>query len=445
MIGTNSMTGRTTPSRAMSEQVGREPARHGRWLRLVPVIVAIMTGALLAPGVASAATSQYGFSGDAYGTQVNVGSLVKSGPSALVTLGCTTETGVSKSNTVATVNVPDLVTTGTIVTTADTLQTNTGVATRTTADTQNVNLLGGLIQADLVKAVSTTSHDASGFQVSAAGSTFVNLVVAGSAVSATTAPNTTITLLGLGKVVLNEQTSFVNSKRASLTVNMIHVYITDPANPLGIPTGTEIVISHARSALGGPVVGVLDGFAFGTKVNALDSLLISGPSAPVYMPCLGTNGVLKTNEVATINVPGVFDTGTVKDTAQGTVSLSSATGETTSTIQSVDLLSGLVTATVVKADAHASSDGTTPTFSDAGSGFLTLSVSGHPEITADVGPNTKVTLAGIGTLWLHRVITTSTSIEVRMIDLIITDASNPAGLAIGTHVQVAVAHASVHT
>lgn len=417
---------------------------RGRRSRLATaMLVTAAAAVLLAPISANAATQVHAFSGDAYGTKVNVGSIVKSGPTSLVSLGCTSEVGITKQNTVATVDALPLAKAGVVNTKAETLETSTGVATRTTAETAGVNLLAGLIRADLVRAVSTTSRDSNGFHTSAEGSTFANLVVGLTSISATPAPNTTISLAGVGKVVLNEQLRKVGGKSASLTVNMIHVYVTITNDLLGIKAGTEIVVSHARSALGGPAVALLDGFAYGSKANVAD-LVISGPQAFVGMPCLGTNGKVKTNVIAGINVPGIINSGTVKSTAQGTATSTEASGETTSTVESLNLLNGLVKATVVKADAHASSDGNTSQFSDAGSTFLSLSVAGHPQISANVAKNTKVELAGIGTLYLHRVIKKSTSIEVRMIELVITDGGNPLGLALGSNIRVAVAKASVH-
>ena len=98
---------------------------------------------------------------------------------------------------------------------------------------------------------------------------------------------------------------------------------------------------------------------------------------------------------------------------------------------------------MVKADAHASNSGGTLTFSDDGSMFVDLHVAGFPDIGDDVPPNTRLHIVGLGTLWLHRVIQTSNSIEVRMIEVIVTEA-NSFGIAIGTDIRVAVAEASVH-
>jgi hypothetical protein len=403
--------------------------------------LAVLASLLAIPDAASAelAPARFAYTGNAYGTKVSVGSTVKSGPSAYITLGCTTSAGVQKSNTVLDVNVAPLAFSGTVRTTANTSASPT--KSQTTAETEKVNLLGGAVTADLVRAVSSTTRSSGAFQTSSAGSTLVNLRIGTTVISATPGPNTRVNLDGLGYVILNEQVRSVSATKASLTVNMIHAFVTVP-NDLGFPLGTDIIVSHAQSGLAGPTDVFLDGRAYGTSLR-VGSLVKSGPSAVVYMPCTGTNGRILTNSLLTVNIPGVLTSGTLRNTAQGTVTANTATGVTTATIEKVNLLGGLVTADVVKAVARASSDGTTNTFSDEGSSLLNLSVSGHPEITAETGPNTKVVLAGLGTLYIHRVIRTSTSIEVRMIELVVQQ-TNTYGLAVGTVLRVAVAEASVH-
>jgi hypothetical protein len=161
------------------------------------------------------------------------------------------------------------------------------------------------------------------------------------------------------------------------------------------------------------------------------------------MGCLGTNGALKTKSIALVQVPPLFSVGEVVDTALGTVNSTSAAGELTSTIQTIDVVSSLVTASLIKADAHATSTGGTFTFSDDGTMFVDLHVAGFPDINDDVPANTRLSIAGLGTLWLRRTIQTPNSIEVRMIEVIVTVA-NIYGIQIGTDIRVGVAEASVH-
>lgn len=289
--------------------------------------------------------------------------------------------------------------------------------------------------------MSSTRHDSSGFHTSAKGTSFTSLHVAGVDITGTVPRNTRISLTGFGYVVLNEQIRHIGSRTASLTVNAVHLVI-DQDNVLNIPVGTNVVVAHARSALRGPVAGTLDGFAYGSRAQ-LGNVVTSGPSFRVILPCLGTNGKLRVNDGLGISVPGVLATGAIHNTARGTINPRSAVGETTSTVDSANLVSGLVKAKVVKADAHSATDGTAFTFSDDGSSFASLSVRGFAGIGADVPANTRLHISGVGTLWLHRVIQKPNSIEVRMIELVVKHA-NTLGLPIGSDIQVAVAHASAH-
>ncbi|HYT80388.1 MAG TPA: choice-of-anchor P family protein [Actinomycetota bacterium] len=73
--------------------------------------------------------------------------------------------------------------------------------------------------------------------------------------------------------------------------------------------------------------------------------------------------------------------------------------------------------------------------------FVNLVVAGQP-INGNIAPNTAIELPGIGTLWLHRVVVTAYSVEVRMIDLAAVQ-DNPAELQPGSKLQLAVARALV--
>jgi len=389
-------------------------------------------------GTADAVVTAAGFSyqGSAWGTYANVGSVVTSGPSAVVGLGCTRLAGLHRTNSTAGVSVPPLVSTSTIATTADTFLTP--MKSALTASTQGVSLLSGLITASVATAASSTSNSAGVFSVSSAGTSFTNLVVAGVSITALPAPNTRITLPGFGYVVLNEQVSRIGATSALLSINALRVFITT-ANPLGIAPNTNLLISHADSGLAGPVAGVLGGFAYGSTAR-VGSLITSGPSFLASMHCLGTGGAVGTNTGLGITIPSLLSTGTITDTVMGTVTAAAATGEATSTVQSANVLSGLVNATGVKADAHATTDSTTFTYTDTGTGFVTLSVAGFPAIDANVAPNTQLAIPGVGTLYLRRTIRSARSIEIRMIELVLTNVVS--GLPVGTDLRVAVAAAS---
>jgi len=109
-----------------------------------------------------------------------------------------------------------------------------------------------------------SSAGQSGAVSDAAGSTFTNLTVAGRSLSGdqAVAPNTNVSLPGVGYVVLNEQIPTGDGVTSSgLTVNMIHVYlqsitggIVDPLTGQvigGVLTTTgEIIVGSATSSVG---------------------------------------------------------------------------------------------------------------------------------------------------------------------------------------------------
>lgn len=381
------------------------------------------------------------YSANAYGTYAFVGNVVNVGKTAVVSLGSpcgTPQVGAHRTGTIASVTAPPLVLSGLV----DTSATSAANSSTATADILQFNLLAGLISGSEVKAVSTTTISNGALQSNATGSHFVNLVVLGSHISSTPAANTTITLPGIGRVVLNEQIRSSTANSARLTVNMVHVYIT-AANLLGFKVGTQIILADAVSGItdiDGPAA--LDGFAYGTSVNA--HLLQSSPTAYAGLGCDGTEDGVITRTAVGVNVPTVLSSATITDTAKGDADIGLAEGQTTTKIQSVNVLSSLVRADLIQAQANASTtNGSTFNFSSSGS-FVNLSVAGHPAINASVAPNTSVSLAGLGTLYLHRVLKNNNSIEVRMIELIVNQ-SNTLGLPLGADIRVGVAEASLHS
>jgi hypothetical protein len=381
-----------------------------------------------------------GYSGSAYGTEVTVSpgtTSITAGTTAATVL-CTEETGVNNSNSVTSVTLAPLGSTGAIYTSASSSGAG-GVSTSTAIATVNgLSLLGGLIAADAVQSESSSISSSGGFSTSATGTNFTNATVLGIPVLADVAPNTRIVLVGIGYVILNEQIPTVTSSSANLVVNAIHIHVSE-TNALGLPIGTQLILAHARSSTL-INVSLLTGFGYGSAVAA--GPVHAGPTAEVQLGCTGTNDVLETNSVATVSVPAILTAGAVHTSAQGSVTITSTAGQITASIAGVDLLSNLVSATTITADASVSVSGGAVTLSDSGSLFAGLAVTGHPEVGANPAPNTSVSIAGLGTLWLHRVVETSTSIEVRMVELVV-DAANSLGLPVGADLRLAVAHVGV--
>ncbi len=389
--------------------------------------LAIAAPALYAPSAGAAAPARYAYQGYAFGTNVSVAGVVKSGNSAPITLGCTTNGNIHKTNSTAALNLPLVGSTGTVSTTADTYASP--LRSRTSATTQGVNLLGGLIKASAVRAVSSVTRSSSGFTTSASGTTLASLVIDGQTISANVAPNTKINLAGLGYVMINEQ---VKPYPYRLNVNALRV-VVNTANTLGVLPGTQVIVSAAVSQLSNQVTGTVGGYAYGTQAQ-IGTTFDSGPSFVSFMPCLGTNNVLRTNTGAEVGIPGIATTGTVATTVKSLVSGSSTSAEATATVQNVNVLSGIVKVGAIKSVSRGTFNGKTYSFNDSGSSIANLTILGLP---VDVStPGKVINVPGVGTVTVRKTTRTAKSITNVMLEVKLGTAQGE--LPIGTVVRIGV-------
>lgn len=413
-------------------------AEHGGWFNLRSWLVVGAFAALMAafaPVNSFAQGNTQSYLPSAYGTYAFVGNTVLVGqtaPASLAGLCGTSGYPFNDTGTAAAVNVPPLVSGGA----ANTSVSDSYGEAQAQSSTTSINLLAGLITAQQITAMSSTTMDSNGnFQVSAAGSSFSNLVILGHVYNGSVAPNTQINLPLLGYVVLNEQSSNIGSENASLSVNMIHVYVT-VGNLLGLQVGTQVIVSNATSGMYNVYApGIIGGDSYGTQVSG--GILASSPSAYEVLPCQGTGGAVLTNTQLSVNLPGILSSGTLVDTVESNLTPTYSSGQNTSTIESLNVLSGLVTASVMVAQVDASIDQNINTTLTGQDSFVGIAVAGHPEITDNIPNNTSISLAGLGTLYLKRIIYTQSppSVEVRSLELVVNQI-NLYGLPVGLDVIV---------
>jgi hypothetical protein len=187
--------------------------------------------------------------GQAYATFANdsIGDDLKNriGKAALVTMGCQGTHGKTLTNNINTFSVDSVLSIGTAVSTAFGGPETGGAVAKTTSTIENLGLLSNLITATTITAVAQETLLDGVVTPSTAGSGFAGLTVAGVTIPITTPPNTTVPLLGLGKVVINEQ--IVPTSDGGVAVNGLHIFVTT-ANLLGLPVGSEIIIAHANAS-----------------------------------------------------------------------------------------------------------------------------------------------------------------------------------------------------
>ncbi len=106
-------------------------------------------------------------------------------------------------------------------------------------------LLGGLLDASALVVQADSKAECVNRKPKVSGSSVVaDLVVLGKPITVTGEPNQTIDVLGLAKVVINEQKASVVGQKGDITVNAVHITVADlPA----LPPLADIIVSSAHS------------------------------------------------------------------------------------------------------------------------------------------------------------------------------------------------------
>jgi hypothetical protein len=273
---------------------------------------------------------------------------------------------------------------------------------------EGLSALAGGITADTLDAVahSTIDADASGGidnhlasgDPAPSGLTVVNLDIFGQVLNGEIAPNTTVALPGSGNyVVLNQQTATATG----LTVNALAIHLA----AAGVFTGSLTVVHASTRVTPAPSGSTrYDGEAFAASLRAqVASVTVnSGEIAGASINCFGGSA---SNSVANIAIgqsplPNLGDSGTATATVTaGSNPLPTITSS--EDIEGLNLIGGLITADALDVTTTSSTlDGLTVS-STGGTTFTNLVINGQP-IAANPAPNTKISVAGLGTITLNK-------------------------------------------
>jgi len=190
--------------------------------------------------------------------------------------------------------------------------------------------------------------------------------------------------------------------------------------------------------------GSFRGNAYGTYANAQAGPVAAtlGRSAFIPCPCNGTGGKTLSNSVDSLDAGEVLRAGALRSTVFTRKTSTSAQVRNTSTVSGLNLLDGLITADAVKAVANTTADARRIRSSAAGSSFVDLRVDGRR--VADVSPNTRIDLPGLGYVILKNVVPGGNGrslgkVTVEMITVVVTR-ENDFGLPVGARIVVAHAY-----
>lgn len=413
--------------------------------RFAGVLASTLVGAgtlVAVTPAAHAAGPEIGFTAYAYGTSVyNADRSVMSGPTAYVSLACTTAPGKKAKNNTAAADLGKVGKAGATVTTVNSSEWGDSRATKATSTTAGASLLGGIIRAKAITAEAKVKSTPDGWKAENK-SVLADLTILGKKIDAEVGPNTKINvaLPGVGKiaeVILNEQVTRTKANGTfETTTTALHVKVL-PNSQLGNKLNVDVTIGRANAQLTPPAVGYLGGRGFATKVTLLNGAVQSGPTSLVAVPCLGGTS---SNRIASGDLDGIAKAKAAAAKAEGSAG-DPAKSRVEAELAGVNLLGGLITADAIKSVATAKQTAGGPVeLSDKGSKFVNLKIGGKAVLDTDIGPNTKINVLGVQ-ITLNKVRKTATSITVTQIEVVIKSPGH--GLPVNSKVEISYASASI--
>jgi len=402
---------------------------------------------------ASAATETFAHAAFAGGTKITaVGTTISS--------DLTAESGVvgtqpaADTNKVASVRVGGLVQTGAVTTDATAVRSGIGFKTTAHARTANVSLLNGAIKVSAVDTTSTAESNGTDAPTASSSTEFVGLTIAGKKYPINVARNTSITIPGIARVVINASQTATSGESVAAQGAALYVTLLKAQN--GVAAGAEIIlnptytlITPATATEGGYQLGGggLGAYAFAHVGDEIEAE--TGKLGGKLLPPMGTNGVTQSNTTARVNVPQLLRADGVESTVTGISIPALSEATVTSKLANLNLfpslLGGLITATAIGSTSHVRLDGGTPV-TEGNLQFINLKVAGKA-IPVDVAPNTTINVAGLGKVVINehkQLRVPGVTHAYQVIALHITLDTAKAGLPVGAEIQIGASQAIVY-
>jgi len=164
----------------------------------------------------------------------------------------------------------------------------------------------------------------------------------------------------------------------------------------------------------------VSGEAFGISVNAAGVTV--GPTPHVVLP---PDGGMVSDQLLRLAVPNAAASTTLGVVTTGSIGPSTASAQSSASVESVNLLNGLVTARIVVAMSSSIADGSTATSTSEGSTLIGLSISGSSPTDVTPSPNTRISIPG-GTVILNEQIASgdgvhTSALTVNTIHIVLND------------------------
>jgi hypothetical protein len=180
--------------------------------------------------------------GSAYGSQVDLAGVIKSGATAAVTIPCGGTNGEKIYNNLASLTLPqDAVDIGEARTSAYSSTDDKTAITK--AIVEDINLLDGVVTVDAVTTKATAVRSGSTVKTSSYGSSIAGLKINGKGVTFSTKENQKINIAGVGTLYLRK------AERTSVSIRVTAVQLVLSTDKLGLKKGTVINVASAKAGV----------------------------------------------------------------------------------------------------------------------------------------------------------------------------------------------------
>ena len=369
----------------------------------VAAVVGVASTIALTSGSASA-SPVFGYSGYAYGTDVQSG-LANSGPQVISKFGCTTDANKADKNDIATANVNGQAIARSVKTDTHSFNNASGTGVTSNAVAADIRV-GNLLTLTGVKTTTTSKYSKG--QLSYTGST----TFAGVRIGAVTVPsllnpkpNTKVAVPGLGYIVLNRVGGVKTASGIYSYAQAVVLHAT--VKNQYIPQGVDVAVLKTRAEISKPATALVIGDTFGTKATA-DKLVVSDATS-LQTTCQGTEGKTVRVAVGELNIPKVAYVGGVYTTKNGAIGEGKSYINFTSHVAGVKVGSLSIGAIESSASAWKTKDGKAGVSSS--STIASIKVGGK-SYAVPTGENKTLDIPGVARLTFNQVMRQKRYIEV---------------------------------
>lgn len=369
--------------------------------------LALGSSSALAAGATGTKTpTVFALNASGYASRVDGGDLpVQSGKTALSVIDCTNQAGITKHNAAADVTLKGLATikgAKTHTWTDDTDGTVSAYATHKIARVVLIDLAGlGTLELDGIVSEAHVYNDGSGYHAetdSSLGSITVTLL--GIPTHFPVPPiGQTLEIPGLADISLGAGTTTVTDKGASAVNDAVKIYV--------IPLDTTLYLGHVHTQMNGNVRSALfTGYAAGIKASAVGGTLHVGKQPLVPMKCRGTNGQVKSQSIASVDLGALGSVNGLTASESAKATKTKATTYEEADVAGISLAGGALQITGIEGranvtyqkggDVEANTDGTQVAEVTLNGQQLDLPLGGslHIDGIADLSSDVETTIQG---------------------------------------------------